>query len=66
MHCDNCGSSASIEDYNEDFDFWTCKHCGSVWSTGENDPDFEDDVPQAQEAIAERNIELLGQWQARD
>lgn len=62
MYCDNCGEPASIENYNETFDFWTCPHCSSVWSTGDNDPDFDDDSPQAKEAIRERNLQMINQY----
>lgn len=61
--CLNCGGSRI---YDETFDFWQCQTCFCVWSDGLNDPDFEDDVPQAREAIAERNIEIINQWQPKN
>jgi hypothetical protein len=63
VDCANCGEPVSIENYNETFDFWTCPYCSSVWSHGENDPDFSDDSVEANEVIAEKNIQILNQWQ---
>jgi ribosomal protein L37AE/L43A len=59
--CPNCQQFSKT--YDSIFDFWQCQICYNVWSDGLNDPDFEDDVPQAREAIAERNIEIINQWQ---
>ena len=62
--CPACGSIATY--YDEVFDFHKCEACSTVWSTGVNDPDHDDDLAQAQEAIAERNIELIREWRAND
>lgn len=59
MNCPTCNSTSAI--YNEEFDFWSCQQCANVWSDGANDPDFDEDHPQAQEIIADRNIEAIHQ-----
>ena len=57
--CPGCGVVAIC---NPVFDFCECPVCQRVWSDGENDPDYDDDIPQAQEAIAEMNIKRINQW----
>lgn len=57
--CSNCGG---IEIYDSTFDFWQCQTCFSVWSDGLGDPDYEEDTAEANQAIAERNIEFINQW----
>lgn len=59
MICPSCQSTNTV--HNETFDFWACLQCTNVWSTGENDPDHDDDTTQAQDAIADRNIEAIRQ-----
>jgi hypothetical protein len=54
-----CGG---IQVYDSTFDFWQCQSCFCVWSDGLGDPDYDDDMNDANEAIAERNIELINQW----
>jgi transcription initiation factor TFIIIB Brf1 subunit/transcription initiation factor TFIIB len=61
MNCPSCNSFEVT--YDGTYDFHTCKQCSYVWSDGLNDPDLDDDVAQAQEAIADRNIEIIQQWQ---
>lgn len=58
--CPNC-KKPSLK-YDSIFDFWQCQSCNHLYSDGLDDPDYDDDVLQAQEAIAERNIELINQW----
>ncbi len=55
--CPSCGST--ITRYDGVFDFWKCERCSTVWSDGRNDPDYDDDMPQACEAIAEMNMERI-------
>lgn len=59
MNCPKCSSTSTV--YDQTFDFWTCEQCANVWSEGVNDPDHDDDTTQAQEAIADRNIEAIHQ-----
>jgi ribosomal protein L37AE/L43A len=58
--CPECGSQKTV--YDSSFDFWRCEQCEAAWSDGKNDPDYNEDSLEANEAIAEQNIEQIQGW----